>query len=133
MLADGLTRLHNRLDEFEARKQARADRLQREKEAAENARVEAMLKALPDPDDPSATQPAPPPAPGEQNDDGDFEAINPPPDREKYDPEHESSGDTITGMTPSELEQATPPEPGDYGPTASAPSPYRTPTSIGLN
>jgi hypothetical protein len=55
------------------------------------------------------------------------------PDKEKYDPEHEARGDTITGTLPAELEATTPPEPGDFGPTASAPSPYRNPASIGLN
>jgi hypothetical protein len=76
MFSDGITRLHERLDQYEARKKAYADQLRGENEEAENARVEAMLKALPDPDAPdTATHPAP----GEHSDDGDFEAINPPP------------------------------------------------------
>jgi hypothetical protein len=48
MFANGVARLHERLDEFEARKQARADQLQREAQAAENARVEALLAAHPE-------------------------------------------------------------------------------------
>src|SRR6516162_11767338 len=40
ILADGLTRLATRLDNFMARKQERADQLQREAEEAETARIE---------------------------------------------------------------------------------------------
>jgi hypothetical protein len=133
MFSDGITRLGERLDQFEVRKQARADQLQREKEEAETARIEALLAALPDPDAPdTATHPAHP-APGEHTDDGDFEAINPPPETEKHNPEHRASGDTITGTLPAELEKSTPPETGEFSSTAPAPSPFRTPASIGLN
>jgi hypothetical protein len=133
MLADGLTRLHSRLDEFEARAQTRADRLEREKEEAENARTEAFLASLPDPEDPATTAPLATTLSVPTGDDGDFEASNPPVDREKYDPDGVARAETITGVTPPELEKATPPEPGDFGPTAPAPSPYRNPASIGLN
>jgi hypothetical protein len=51
MLADRVEHLATRMDKYEARKQEFADQQQREAEAAEAARIEAMLDALPDPDD----------------------------------------------------------------------------------
>jgi hypothetical protein len=130
MFANGVAHLAARLDQFVAREQARAAQLQREKEAAENARVEALLAALPDPDDPNLYPGiGSNPAPGEHSDDGDFEAINPPVDTEKHNPvvsETAHRTESITGITPPELEETTPPEPGDFSATAPAPSPYRT-------
>ena len=83
MFTDGITRLGERLDAFIASRQARADQQQRDAEAAEIARVEAMINTLPDPDLPAVTSSALA-APG---DDGDLKATKPPPDTEKYDPE----------------------------------------------
>ena len=83
MLADGMERLSERLDAFVANKQARADQLRRDAEAAEIARVEAMIETLPDPDTPAATSSAL----ATLGDDGDLKAIKSPPDTEKYDPE----------------------------------------------
>jgi hypothetical protein len=129
MFVNGIAHLATRLDQFEARKKAHEEQLQREAQAAENARIEALLDALPDPDNPDvetalkdATH-----APT-----GELHSVAPV-DKEHLDPESEASGDTITGLTPPDLEATTPPEPGDFTPTAPAPSPYRTPASIGLN
>jgi hypothetical protein len=54
MLADGMERLSERLDAFEANQKARADQLRRDEEEAEIARVEALIGTLPDPDLPNA-------------------------------------------------------------------------------
>jgi hypothetical protein len=138
ILADGLTHLSERMDQFETRKQERADQLQRQAEAAEVARIETELAALPDPDNPLAT-----------GDDGDLEAIKPPPDTKKFDPNNPdpdapASGDTAeggdvsarteaaTGSMPKELDKGAPPQPGDYLSTTPPESPYRSPASIGL-
>jgi hypothetical protein len=123
ILGDGLTRLNERIDQFETRKQGRADQLQREAEEAETARIEEELAALPDPDDPEAFENL-----HTMGDDGDFEAVKPKPDV-KLDPEHRN--EAATGVLPTELEEGAPPEPGDYSPTMPPPSPYRDPTSIG--
>jgi hypothetical protein len=136
MFSDGIARLGERIDQFAARKQAHEAQLQREKEEAETARVEALLAALPDPDAPdlypgTGHNPAPHPAPHELSDDGDFEAVNPPPETEKHNPEHRT--ESLIGIKQSPELEADPPEPGDYSSTAPAPSPYRNPASIGLN
>jgi hypothetical protein len=120
ILGDGLTRLSERLDQHEARKQARTDQLQRQAEEAEAARLEAQLAALPDPDHPPM-----------MGDDGDFQAIKEPVDTEKHNPEHRN--EAATGVLPTELEEGAPPEAGQYAPTTPPESPYRTPASIGLN
>jgi hypothetical protein len=154
MFANGIAHLATRLDAYEARRQARADQLQREAEEAQNRATEEFLAGLPDPDDLTTTALLPATGDGsphddrrlltEISDDGDFEAVNPPPDKEKYAPtptaqncavetEGEVRAETITGVTPPDLEETTPPQGGDYTSTAPAPSPYRNPASIGLN
>jgi hypothetical protein len=123
MLVDGLTHLSDRLDNFEARKQERAEQARRAKEEAEVARIEAELNALPDPDNPNAV-----------GDDGELEAVKHPPDKQQYDPEGEyTEGDALTGLTPEVLEKDTPPPLGNYGAPLPPESPYRTPTAIGGN
>jgi hypothetical protein len=117
ILADGITRLNERLDAFEAKRQAQADQLQREKEEAEAARIAAELAALPDPDNYT------------MGDDGDFQAVHDPVDTEKHDPEHRN--EAATGLMPKELDIGAPPQPGNYVPTTPPSSPYRDPTAIG--
>jgi hypothetical protein len=120
ILGGGLTRLGERLDQFEARKAERADQLQREAEEAEAAAVEQMLAGLPDPDNLHA-----------MGDDGDLQAIKPPPDTERHNPE-EHRNEAAAGAMPNELDKGAPPQPGDYLSTTLPESPYRTPASIGL-
>jgi hypothetical protein len=112
MLVDGLEHLSGRIDAYEARKKAHADQQRRDKEEAEAAAIEEMLSLLPDPDNPHA-----------MGDDGDFEAVIPPPDTERHDPEHRN--EAATGAMPNELDIGAPPQPGDYTPTLPPPSPYR--------
>jgi hypothetical protein len=50
MFSDGITRLGERLDAFDARRQARADQLEREAQEAEHRQTEKFLASLPDPD-----------------------------------------------------------------------------------
>jgi hypothetical protein len=118
ILGDGLTRLGERLDAFEARKAERAEELERQEEEAQAEAIEEMLSGLPGPDNPSA-----------MGDDGDFEAVIPPRDTEKHNPEHRN--EAATGDMPRELDKGAPPQPGDYLSTTPPPSPYRDPTSIG--
>jgi hypothetical protein len=118
ILGDGLTHLSNRLDGFETRKQEREEQQRRDAEEAEAAAVEQMLAGLPDPEDPQA-----------MGDDGELEAIKPPPDTEKLDPEHRN--EAVTGAMPEELEEGAPSEIGEFGAPLPPPSPYRDPTSIG--
>jgi hypothetical protein len=125
ILGNGLTRLGERIDAYETRKQERADELEREKEKAALASLEEELAALPDPDNPKTWD-----NPIATGDDGDLEAIVPPPDTEKLDPEHRN--EAATGATPNELDKGAPPQPGDYLSTTPPESPYRTPASIGL-
>jgi hypothetical protein len=118
ILGDGLTRLNERIDQFETRKQERQDQQRRAEEEAEAVAIEEMLSGLPDPDTLHAL-----------GDDGDFEAVIPPVDAEKHDPEHRN--EAATGAMPNELDKGAPPQPGDILPTTPPPSPYRDPTSIG--
>jgi hypothetical protein len=124
ILGDGLTRLNERIDQYGARKQERADRQRRDEEEAEIARIAEELAALPDSDDPEAFEN--PPATG---DDGDLQAVHEPPDTEQHDPEHRN--EAATGVLPKSLEKGAPPQSGDYHTTTPPPSPYRDPTSIG--
>jgi hypothetical protein len=124
MLANGIVRLGERLDAFETRQAERADQLQREKEEAEAAEAAEYLASLPDPEDPAALD-----NPHTMGDDGDFQAIVPPVDTEKHNPEHRS--EAATGAMPNELDKGAPPQLGDYLSTTPPPSPYRDPTSIG--
>jgi hypothetical protein len=118
ILSNGLTRLGERLDQFEARKAERAEQQRRDEEEAEAAAVEQMLAGLPDPDTLHTL-----------GDDGDFEAVIPPVDAEKHDPEHRN--EAATGAMPNELDKGAPPQPGDFMSTTPPPSPYRDPTAIG--
>jgi hypothetical protein len=126
ILTDGMARLNERIDQYEARRQARADQQKRDAEAAEIARIEAMINALPDPDDPTAL-----------GDDGDLKATKPPPDTEKYDPENpdlwdpEDVEDAVTGAMPKELDKGAPPEAGEYSATLPPAPKYRDPPSTG--
>ena len=134
ILTDGMARLSARLDAFVASKQARADQQQRDAEAAEIARVEAMLETLPDPDTPDA----PVLRDSSHAPSGDLHSIAPV-DREPLDPENEPDPDdpentraeAVTGAMPKELDKGAPPEAGEYTPTSPPPSPYRDPTVIG--
>jgi hypothetical protein len=127
MFADRITRISERLDQFEARKQERADQLQREAEEAEAARLEAEASAAAeylaslDPEDPED--------PEAMGDDGELTAIHEPVDTEKNDPEHRN--EAATGVLPKELDKGAPPQPGDIVPTTPPPSPYRDPAVIG--
>jgi hypothetical protein len=121
MFADRITRLGERIDAYATRKQERAAQLERQEAAAQAARIEEELAALPDPDQPQAWA---------TGDDGDFE-IKPPVDTEKLDPEHRN--EAATGAMPNELDKGAPPEAGQYIPTTPPASPYRDPTSIGGN
>jgi hypothetical protein len=118
MLADGVAHLAERIDRFEAQRKERADQLQREAEAAEAEAIEQMLSELPDPESPQA-----------MGDDGELEAVKPPPDVEKYDPE--ARAEALSGDMPEELEEGAPSETGEFGAPLPPPSPYRDPTSIG--
>ena len=127
MLADGMARLSERLDAFVTRKQALADQQQRDAEAAEIARVEAMLETLPDPDTPAAL--------GDHAPSGDLHSIAPV-DKEPLDPEGElpdpdNPDDAVTGAMPRELDKGAPPEAGEYAQTSPPASPYRDPPSTG--
>jgi hypothetical protein len=128
ILTDGIVRLNERLDQFEARKAEREDQQRRDEEEAEAAAIEAELAALPDPDDPDVL--GNPPATG---DDGDFQETKPPPDTERYDPEGELRNEAASGDMPKTLDKGAPPQSGDYLSTTPPASPYRDPTSIGGN
>jgi hypothetical protein len=118
ILADGITRLNERIDAYEGRKQERADQLQRQAEEAEAARIEEELAALPDPDDPYS-----------MGDDGELTAVHEPVDTEKHDPERRN--EAVTGAMPKELDKGAPPQPGDYLSTTPPPPKYRDPVAIG--
>src|SRR6516164_2437294 len=49
ILGNGVTRIGERLDQYETREAERAEQQRRDAEAAEAAEIEAMLEALPDP------------------------------------------------------------------------------------
>jgi hypothetical protein len=118
ILADGVAHLAERIDRYEAHRHEQMEQQKRIEEAAEAKAIEEMLNGLPDPESPQQAM----------GDDGEFE-IKPPPDVERYHPEHRN--ESTTGMTPAELEKEVPSPPGDFTLTAPPPSPYRDPTSIG--
>jgi hypothetical protein len=118
MLADSVARLNERVDAFVERKQEREREDAAREAEAEAKAVEAMLDALPDPDDPDA-----------MGDDGELQAVHEPPDPEKHNPEHRN--EAATGSMPPELDAGAPPEAGQYVPTTPPESPYRDPASIG--
>jgi hypothetical protein len=126
ILSDGMARLNERIDQYEARKKARADQLRRDEEEAEIARTEAMLDSLPDPDLPDL--------PGDSSyvPAGDLHSVAPV-DKEHLDPEdvEDRGEDAVTGAMPRELDKGAPPEAGEYAPTSPLPSPYRDPPSTG--
>jgi hypothetical protein len=124
ILGNGITRLNERIDQYEARKQARADQLQQEAEAAEIARFAAELAALPDPDQPEAFDPHP-----AMGDDGELTAVHEPVDTEKHDPEYRN--EAVTGLLPKELDKGAPPALGQYVPTTPPQPKYRDPAVIG--
>ena len=101
-IADRVTRITGRVDIAVAQK---AERARQDKEAAEARRVEELLAALPDPDDPDAALLSEP-------DDGDLEAPKHPASKEHYDPEHRA--DIPTGIVPEKLSKKTPPPIGNY-------------------
>jgi hypothetical protein len=122
ILTDGMARLSERLDAFVARRQERADQQKRDAEAAEIARIEAMLETLPDPDTPDAMRDS------SHAPSGDLHSIAPV-DKEPLDPEDVE--DAVTGAMPPELDKGAPPEAGQYTPTSPPASPYRDPPSTG--
>jgi hypothetical protein len=131
ILGDGLTRLNQRIDQYEARKQERADQQRRDEVAAEAQRIEAMLDALPDPDAPD-TETAIRDATGTPS--GELHTVAPV-DKEPLDPDDPHTVtrvEALTGDMPKELAKGAPVEPGDYTPTSPPEGPYRTPASIGL-
>jgi hypothetical protein len=145
ILSDGLERLATRLDTFITRKQAFADQQKRDAEAAEIARVEAMLDILPDPDTPNTPDVETALRDSSHAPSGDLHSIAPmdkePFDREGEgepdpdDPENEDDPETraeaVTGAMPPELDKGAPPEAGEYAPTSPPASPYRDPPSTG--
>jgi hypothetical protein len=126
ILADGLTRLGERIDAYETRKAERLDQQRRDMEEAVAAEAEQYLASLPDPEEPDALD-----TPHTMGDDGDFQAVKPPVDTGKHDPEHRN--EAATGSMPRELDKGAPPQSGDYLSTTPPSSPYRSPASIGLN
>lgn len=136
ILTDGMARLSERLDAFVARRQELADQEKRYAEAAEIARIEAMINTLPGPDTPDIL--------GDHAPSGDLHSIAPV-DREPLDPEGEpvpgempdpddpenTRAEAVTGAMPPELDKGAPPEAGEYALTSPPPSPYRDPPSTG--
>ena len=116
ILSDGITRLATRLDAFEVRREEQQRLDEQEAEREQQRRVQAMLDALPDPDDPDLGDPTgiipPTRATGAEleSDDGDLE-IKHAKDPERYGP---GSDDEGPGDLPRELEKGTPPPFGSY-------------------
>ena len=117
ILADGITRLTSRLDAFEVRREEQQRLDEQEAEREQQRRVQAMLDALPDPDDPDLDDrtgiipPAQDPTGAElESDDGDLE-IKHAKDTERYGP---GSDDEGPGDLPRELEKDVPPPSGSY-------------------
>ena len=116
ILADGITRLTSRLDAFEVRREEQQRLDEQEAEREQQRRVQAMLDALPDPDDPDLGDPTgiipPTRATGAEleSDDGDLE-IKHAKDPERYGP---GSDDEGPGDLPRQLERDTPPPSGSF-------------------
>jgi len=97
ILADGITRLTSRLDAFEVRREEQQRLDEQEAEREQQRRVQAMLDALPDPDDPDLGDPTgiipPTRATGAEleSDDGDLE-IKHAKDPERYGPGSDDEG-----------------------------------------
>ena len=115
ILADGITRLTSRLDAFEVRREEQQRLDEQEAEREQQRRVQAMLDALPDPDDPDLGDPTgiipPTRATGAEleSDDGDLEikhAVDP----ELYGPADDEGPSDL----PRELEKDVPPPSGSY-------------------
>jgi hypothetical protein len=117
MLADGMERLSERLDAFEANQKARADQLRRDEEEAEIARVEAMIGTLPDPDLPNAEMALRHSSSKDSSHapSGDLHVIAPV-DKEPFDHDNPDPDD------PENVDDADAP-PGEYAPTPPLPSP----------
>ena len=131
ILADGITRLTSRLDAFEVRREEQQRLDEEEAEREQQRRVQAMLDALPDPDDPDLGDPTgiiPPtrdPTGAElESDDGDLE-IKHAKDPERYGP---GSDDEGPGDLPRELEKDVPPLSGSY--TEPKPDPLGGPKDL---
>ena len=114
ILADGITRLTSRLDAFEVRREEQQRLDEQEAEREQQRRVQAMLDALPDPDDPDLGDPTgiiPPtrdPTGAElESDDGDLEI------KHARDPDP-GSDDEGPGDLPRQLERDTPPSSGSF-------------------
>jgi hypothetical protein len=124
ILGEGLTRLGERLDQFETRKAEHAAKLQRDTEEAEYQAVEDEISRLPDPDNPdvhSALQ---------AGDDGEL-TTKPPVDTERHNPAHlEDAGE---GDLPNELERGAPPPIGPFGAPPPRQPEFRSPAAISLN
>jgi hypothetical protein len=124
ILGEGLTRLSERLDQFETRKATLAEQAKRDAAEAEYQAVEDEINRLPDPDNPdvhSALQ---------AGDDGDL-TIKPPVDTERHNPAHlEDAGE---GDLPNELERGAPPPIGPFGAPPPRQPKFRSPAAISLN
>jgi hypothetical protein len=128
ILGNGLTRLSERIDAFEARRHEHMEQQKRIEEAAEAAAAEAEANAeysLPYDAGTILKDATHMPT-------GDLHSVGPV-DKEHLDPEGEARSEALSGATPQELDKGAPPPPGDYLPTSPAPSPYRNPVAIGLN
>ena len=99
ILADSITRLTSRLDAFEVRREEQQRLDEQEAEREQQRRVQAMLDALPDPDDPDLGDPTGIPIPPTrdptgaelESDDGDLE-IKHAKDPERYGPGSDDEG-----------------------------------------
>jgi hypothetical protein len=116
ILADGITRLSARLDQFEKQRALSMKRAEAQRKARDAARVQKYLDELPDIDDPTGIlPPAEDPTGTElENDDGDLtikHAVEP----EKYGPQD----DEYPGDQPRELKEGVPAPSG----TATDPKP----------
>jgi hypothetical protein len=114
ILADGITRLATRLDQFEKQRALSAKRAEAERKARDAARVQRYLDELPDPENPDPLtypppsdltihEPKPPMDIGDdrtsETDDGDLEV------KKAVDPERYDAG---IGDLPSELKKGAP-------------------------
>jgi hypothetical protein len=137
ILADGITRLCARLDEFEKRRALSAKRAEAERQRVERRRVERYLDQLPDPDlpdDPKAfgiIPPAQDPTGAELESDGDDLTIKSAVDPERYGPVEEDAEAFDPNLFGERDVPTLGPEPGSrlyQGPPQIAP-----PTAISLN
>jgi hypothetical protein len=124
ILGEGLTRLSERLDQFETRRAALAEQAKRDAEAAEYQAVEDEMNRMPDPDNPDVH------AALQAGDDGELTA-KPPVDTERHNPAHlEDAGE---GDLPNELERGAPPPIGPFGAPPPRQPEFRSPAAISLN